>query len=188
MSSSLFIERLLPSGQLAGSVRESDLLRAAEFGSESRRSGYLGWRAIVYRELGRDIELGYDEWGGPVVVGRSDIHIGVSHSADYVAVVISDKPCAVDIERIMRNFGHVLPKYLSPSEMSLSPHPDFPAAAWCAKETMYKYCRHGVHNLLSDMKIVAVDFDGGTIDGSVCGRVMRMRMRREKDNIVVFVG
>lgn len=188
MSSTLFIERLLPPGQLAGSVRESDMARAAEFRSEVRRSGYLGWRAIVYRELGPDTELGYDEWGGPVVVGRDDVHIGVSHSADYVAVVISDRPCAVDIERIMRNFGHVLPKYLSPGEISLSSHPDFPAAAWCAKETMYKYCRHGAHNLLSDMKIVAVDFDGGTIDGCVRGETLRMRMRREKDNIVVFLG
>lgn len=162
--------------------------RAAGFGSAARRSGYLGWRATVYRELGMDVEIGYDEWGGPVVVGRDDVHIGVSHSADYVAVIISDAPCAVDIERILRNFGHVVPKYLSPAEMSLSSHPDFPAAAWCAKETMYKYLRHGVHNMLSDMTIEAVNFERGTIDGRACGKALHMRMRREKDNIVVFLG
>lgn len=42
---------------------------AAAFGSERRRTEFLGWRALVRRELGTDVQIGYDAVGAPVLTG-----------------------------------------------------------------------------------------------------------------------
>ena len=147
----------------------------------------LAWREIVRRIAGRDAEIGYDEWGAPQIIGSS-LHIGVSHSCDHVAVIVSECPCTVDIESLSRNFGKVAARYLTTEERALSSHPDFLAAAWCAKEALYKYYRRGGLNLLSDIRIAAVDFGRGEIRGIVRGEEIALRMSYHEGDIVVSVG
>ena len=86
---------------LRGQVTDADWAAAAAF-PPRRRAEYLTWRAVVYRELGA-VPIGYDAAGGPVLIGDPR-HIGVSHGGGHAAVVISDHPCAVDIEPETRRF------------------------------------------------------------------------------------
>lgn len=144
-----------------------DELAAARGFAPARGREYLAWRAIVRREIGRDAAIAYNSAGAPVLANYP-LHISVSHcrgrvadcreQADgaernsghvdeagqigeqvRVAVAISDAPCAVDIESVARDFQRAMPRYLSFSEQQLSAHPLFPAIAWCAKETLFKY-------------------------------------------------
>ncbi len=188
MSSRLCIESIPPLEKLAAEAHPADAAVAASFASPHRRREFLAWRAVARRIAGREAEIGYDEWGAPVIIG-SPLHVAVSHSRTHVAVMVSDRPCAVDIESLSRNFDKVMRRYLSDEERALSPHPDFPAAAWCAKEALYKYCRGGGLNLLSDIRIVAVDFDKGEIRGTVRGgRDTAMRMSYHDGDIAVCIG
>lgn len=78
-----------------------------------------------------------------------------------VAVVLSDAPCAVDIEPVARDFQRAMPRYLSPAEQRLSAHPHFPAIAWCAKETLFKYAASTTGrslDLLRNLHIDSVQF------------------------------
>lgn len=184
MSSRLCIERIPPLDALAASAHPAV---AETFGSLHRRREFLAWREIVRRIAGRDAEVGYDEWGAPQIIGSS-LHIGVSHSRDHVAVIVSERPCAVDIESLSRDFGKVAARYLTTEERALSPHPDFLAAAWCAKEALYKYYRRGGLNLLSDIRIAAVDFGRGEIRGTVRGEEIALRMSYHEGDIAVSVG
>ena len=86
---------------LRGQVTDADWAAAAAF-PPRRQAEYLTWRAVVYRELGA-VPIGYDAAGGPVLIGDPR-HIGVSHGGGHAAVVISDRPCAVDIESETRRF------------------------------------------------------------------------------------
>ncbi len=188
MSSRLCIERIPSLEKLVAEAHPADAAAAASFASPHRRREFLAWRAVARRLAGRETEIGYDEWGAPVIAG-STLHVAVSHSRAHVAVIVSDRPCAVDIESLSRNFGKIMRRYLSDEERALSPHPDFPAAAWCAKETLYKYCRHGGLNLLSDIRIVAVDFDKGEIRGTVRGgEETAMRLSYHDGDIAVSTG
>lgn len=188
MSSRLCIECIPPLEPLAAEAHPDDAAAAATFASQRRRREFLAWRAVVRRMVGNDVRIGYDEWGAPVIVG-SPLHIGVSHSRDHVAVIVSDEPCAVDTESLSRDFSKVMRRYLSDGERALSPHPDFPAAAWCAKETLYKLYRRGGLDLLSDLRIVAVDFDRGEIRGTVLGgEPIAMRMEYRDGDMAVSVG
>lgn len=187
MSSRLCIERIPPLDALAARAHPADAAVAGTFGSLHRRREFLAWREIVRRIAGRDVEIGYDEWGAPQITGSS-LHIGVSHSRDHVAVIVSERPCAVDIESLSRDFGKVAARYLTTEERALSSHPDFLAAAWCAKEALYKYYRRGGLNLLSDIRIAAVDFGRGEIHGTVRGEEIALRMSYYEGDIAVSVG
>ena len=114
-------------------VTGEELATAAGFGSAVRRAEFLTWRAAVRRELGRDVRIAYDANGAPCLPGRAE-RISVSHCPGRVAVVLSEGPCAVDIESETRNFGRVIARYMTPCERRLSESALWPAVAWCAKE------------------------------------------------------
>ena len=169
-------------------VTDDERRHAASFGSERRSGEYLMWRDMVRRALGRDVAIGYTAEGAPRLENRTE-YIGVSHCADFVAVVISERRCAVDIERLSRNFSNISSRYVSPAERLLSDDSRLCAALWCAKETLYKYAGRKGLDLLRDICVEKVDFEAGTVVGRICGgSQVVMQMLCRDDNLVVWVG
>ena len=152
----LFVEAPLPFEEAARWATDEELTTARSFAAARGRE-YLAWRAIVRRELGRDTTIAYDPIGAPILTNHP-LHISVSHCQGRIAVGLSDKPCAVDIERIGRDFTQAIPRYLSPEEQRISPHPLFPAVAWCTKETLYKYAGQRELDLLRNLRIDRISF------------------------------
>ena len=186
MSSRLIVCRLdddEPTG-LSEWVTAAEMAEAVGFAPRRRRE-YLTWRAMVRRELGRDVAISYAANGAPQV--DCGVFISVSHSTDLVAVCIGDSPCAVDTEPLRRNFDRVKPRYLSAAEASLSDDVRLAAAVWCAKEALYKLARREGIDFLNDIRIVAIDFTAGTITGTVCGGShIVLKMEFVDDNIIVY--
>lgn len=166
MSNRLIIEPLPPLEQLVSAAAESDLENSVSY-APSRRREFLAWRAVVRRELGAGVVIGYDPDGAPTV--DCGLHIGVSHSRELVAVVVGESPCAVDTESVTRRFDLVAERYMSLSESRLSTDPRLHAAVWCAKETMYKLARRPGLNLRDELHVTSVDFAAGAISGRICG-------------------
>ncbi len=152
-------------------VTAGELAEAAAFGSEHRRRERLTWRAAARRMLGGELRIAYDAAGAPVALGRLE-HLSVTHAAERAAVLVSDRPCAVDLERCDRSFSRVLPRCLTPSEQQLSADPLFPAAAWCTKECLYKYGRNRTLALREDLRIERFErvAGGGVVGFSGTGR------------------
>ena len=84
----LLVEPPMGADEAARWTTPEERAEAAAFGSERRRAEFLGWRAIVRRELGMQVRIGYDAAGAPVLTG-SDCCISVAHCADRIAVCIS---------------------------------------------------------------------------------------------------
>ena len=164
----LFIETPWPEYGAAAWATPDERAAAAAFGSERRRREYLTWRAIVRRELGRDVRIAYDAVGAPVLVGRGE-HLSVSHCDGRVAVCISARRCAVDIEPVTRSFGRVRSRYMTSEEQALADDPLLPAAVWCAKETLYKYAGRRELDLLRDLRITEADLAAGRLAGRIAG-------------------
>lgn len=185
MSSGVLIVEPLPQlSELEQRASSMDSAVAKEY-TPSRRREFLAWRAIVRRVLGKDVELGYNSVGAPIV-NRKGCHIGVSHSADAVAVVISDKPCAVDIEPVGRDVSKVIRRVAGQEELLLSTNDLLPLALWCAKECLYKLAGASSIDFRRDILIDTVDFDGGTMSGRVCGAdSVALRMEIHHGNMVV---
>ncbi len=186
MSSRLFVSELLSDEALAQEVLPTDVEASRAFASPRRRREFLSWRALVYRHLGRDVRLGYDAAGGPIIED-SELCLGVSHSTDRVAVIISDRPCAVDVEPVGRNFGRVVAKFLTDEECARFTSQQELAAAWCAKETLYKYARRQL-SFRDDIIVESIDLDAGRIVGRVGGgEAKELNVAIEGDYITVYV-
>ncbi|MCM1302398.1 MAG: 4'-phosphopantetheinyl transferase superfamily protein [Alistipes senegalensis] len=207
----LIVEPPLAFEEAAEWATDAELAAARGF-APARGREYLAWRAIVRREIGRDAVIAYNSAGAPMLTNYP-LHLSVSHcrgragrsgraddcrqqadgserisSLGRIAVAISDAPCAVDIEPVTRDFQRAMPRYLSPSEHQLSVHPLFPAIAWCAKETLFKYAGSAADglatsrndaapadgrtlDLLRDLHIDSVQFPDGTPCGTLSARI-----------------
>lgn len=141
-------------------------LASVEAFAPARRREYLAWRAVVRREMGRDIRIGYNEVGAPVIFDRM-AYLSVAHCRERIAVCISDARCAVDIESESRDFSGVVARYMTAAEQRLAADPLLPAAVWCAKEALYKYAGKKKLDLLRDLHVVQADLAAGTMTGRI---------------------
>lgn len=53
----------------------------------------------LYPEVKTPVELKYDEKGKPHLYVGEEVNFSLSHSGDYVACIIADCPCGIDIEK-----------------------------------------------------------------------------------------
>ena len=163
--------------ELARLVTTEELAAAQRLGNLSRRRQWLAWRAALHIIL-PDVRTGYKKSGAPILKPADTMEnpgfIGVSHTNDLAAVLFSpDRPCAVDIERLDRNFGRVSSRYISDAEMRLPDSREawFPALLWCAKETIYKEAEIEGLDFREDIRIESIDHESTTENDTLHGRI-----------------
>ena len=60
-------------------------------------------KTVIKKTFGIDIakqEFAYTEYGKPYLSDYRHVHFNISHSGEYVACAVSDKPVGVDIQKI----------------------------------------------------------------------------------------
>ena len=186
MSSRIVIERIATEEALRASATPEDLAVVEGFGSASRRAEALAWRAVVRRELGREVAISYDEYGAPEV-DIPNQYISVSHSREYVAVLFASAPCAVDIEDGRRDFRRVAAKYLSVEEQALAEKYDLFGAMWCAKEALYKYYRCGGIDFVRDVTIEEYCSKEDTLIATLMNERFEVRLHRDGELLVAEI-
>ncbi len=188
MSSRLLIATIGDYETLCRAVLPSDVEAAEHFASMHRRCEYLAWRALLYAELGRKVDVGYRANGAPYIIDDEQLHIGVSHCRDLVAIVIGSEPCSVDIERRDRNFRRAVAKFLGADEQwILDAEGDALAIAWSAKECAYKYTSGDY--ALSDICIRSIDYASRTIAYDIEGKTSdMMHFEIKPEHVVVTIG
>lgn len=145
----------------------ADIASASRFQHEGRRREHLAWRRIVRRELGTKSIIEYNAVGAPTVDTPNRM-ISVSHTKSMVAVAIADVPVGIDIELLCRDFEAVKSRYMTPQEMALATHEQWPAMVWTAKEALYKLYGHREIDLTDDLRIVGYDDASHTLHAEIC--------------------
>lgn len=198
----LLLSRIAPLEQLESEANAEEMRAVAAFTSPSRRAERLAWRIMLRRWAGQPIEVEYSPTGAPQIKNLAYPHISVAHCCDMVAVALSARPCAVDIETLNRNFGRVAERFMSDDERAMT-HTDADtdtdidtdtdtdanakiAAVWCGKETLYKlYGRAGL-DLKKDIRITSLDLSNGIVRGQIDEEVeVEMHLRQTDDNHIV---
>lgn len=118
-------------------AREEDLLSVEGFTSSSRRRERLSWLSLLRAEE-PEARVEWLASGKPTILNSKYKHISVSHCADMVAVMLSDGPCGVDVERRDRCFTKLQGRYMTAQELSLLTCEWLAGVVWCAKEALYK--------------------------------------------------
>ncbi len=188
----LALWRMTESGEeLLASAHPDDAASCSGFGSAARRAERLAWRALARTMLPPGVSITYDRRGAPMVAGTAgDTYISASHCRGYAAVIVSRRPCAIDIENSGKDFGKVARRYVSPGERTMEEAwgADFEGAVWCAKEALYKYSGREGLDFLSDLRLTAMDGVAGTALGSICGGTpTEVRFARFEDILIAYI-
>lgn len=185
MDSRLIISELLIPEQCQAWVTPSDFVLSENF-SDSRRAEFLSWRALLSRHLGRVVEIEYDSLGAPRVVG-SELHIGVSHTTQRVAVVVSNNPCAVDVESSQRDLQRISSRFLTTEERRMAVDNRTLVAIWCSRECYYKLRHDKSLSLLTDICVSKIDMVAGSVTvADNRGGQATMQILEQNGYIVVY--
>ncbi|CAG5078488.1 4'-phosphopantetheinyl transferase family protein [Parvicella tangerina] len=103
--------------------------------AESSRKQYMASRIILEQES-LDSELTKDINGKPTLKER---HVSITHDHNYVAVMISEQECGIDLQHISPKVLRVKHKFFDPQDDVLSKDELIGLTiAWCIKEAIYK--------------------------------------------------
>ena len=128
---------------------------------ELRKKHWLAYRLLLNMLSGQQNIIIYDTNGKPSISG-SNIHISVSHSGDYAAVIISKTAAAgIDIEKITPRIEKVFDKFMNEDEingMDATHRLEYMYVYWSAKEALYKLYGKGNLDFRKDMNIPAFNY------------------------------
>ena len=133
------------------------------------------------------VSLSYDDKGKPHLYediseenekSRKDlIHFSLSHSGDYVACIISDKPCGIDIEKHneKRDYEKISKRVCTENELTFISDADDFYSIWTLKESVMKAVGLGLaldmrnidfslHEIVIDDKVCKINGEQGTVD------------------------
>lgn len=134
--------------EISKGVSIARLNRAAKFKNEIDRIRSISVEYLlnsmvkeIYPSVKLPLDIEYDEKGKPHSYNNDEeIHFSLSHSGDYVACMISDKPCGIDIERHSksRDYDKVAKRICTEEELTgINSKTDF-YNVWTLKESVLK--------------------------------------------------
>lgn len=150
-------------------------------------------RALKELMYGEEKRIVYDRYGKPSIDEPDAPYISFSHTKHYVAVITSDVPVGIDIERRGDRVQRVVPQFLTPDEVTvLSLTPDIDLAfhlAWSGKESAFKVLGQSFYDLKKLTSIVCVDMERKLILLHVEGRELPMRIHFDytEDYVLTWV-
>lgn len=150
-------------------------------------------RALKELMYGEEKRIVYDRYGKPSIDEPGAPFISFSHTKQYVAVITSDVPVGIDIERRGDRVQRVVPQFLTPDEVTvLSLTPDIDLAfhlAWSGKESAFKVLGQSFYDLKKLTSIVCVDMELKLILLHVEGRELPMRIHFDftEDYVLTWV-
>ncbi len=90
-------------GFIQAEKQERILRQKIKQNADNMLVGEILAKTVIKKTFGIDIakqEFAYSEYGKPYLINFSDVHFNISHSGEYVACGVSDKPIGVDIQKI----------------------------------------------------------------------------------------
>lgn len=109
--------------------------------SAIHRRGFMSVRQLLAIVGYTDHDLYYDDFGKPFLLDGKQISI--THSYEFSAIMISDKPIGIDIEKQRQKISKIATKFIRNEADFLNEQPDrirMLTVVWCAKESLYKLC------------------------------------------------
>ncbi|TPN87580.1 4'-phosphopantetheinyl transferase family protein [Aquimarina algicola] len=109
--------------------------------SEMHRKGFMSVRHLLAIFGYTDHDLYYDEFGKPHL--KDGNQISITHSYEFVGVIVSDKPVGIDIEKQREKINKIAHKFTNQGENEYMHDLNLDETRaltiiWGAKESLYK--------------------------------------------------
>ena len=118
-------------------VTSSERALIDSFTHEYRKKQFVATRALL-GTLAPGERLRYDGNGKPWTESGS-VFISLTHSGSYIAMMVDDADCGIDMETIRPKIERIAPKFLSEQELAeAGTDLERLHVYWCVKEALYK--------------------------------------------------
>ena len=97
-------------------------------------------RVLLKELLGEEVRVDYHSTGAPFLA-CVPLYISISHTKDYVAVILDERPTGIDIEYRSDRILKIRSRFMNPEEEAgIDPGHEVEHLLihWCAKETLFK--------------------------------------------------
>lgn len=151
-------------------LSKKEQARLDGFGSMARKKEFVTTRVLLQKLLGGGVIIENNEHGKPLLI-NSDFDISISHSKDYVGVMVGrNHDLALDIEYLSDRVYRITKRFMSENEMSTISDKDKQLHIyqhWCAKECLIKLYGKKDVLLIDELKIHPFQPDQSTFSGEV---------------------
>lgn len=106
-----------------------------EIKNEKRKREKLVARILISSIINAEPKISYEKSGKPTL---SNINVSITHSDNYVGVLVSNKQVGIDMETINERAAKVRHKYLTNKELDWCIDNHKHTLVWSAKEAAYK--------------------------------------------------
>ncbi|WP_405222076.1 4'-phosphopantetheinyl transferase family protein [Dokdonia sp. Asnod1-B02] len=137
--------------------------------SELHQRGFMSIRHLLAEAEYTDFDLYYDKNGKPHL--HDGKHISITHSYTFTAIIVSDQPVGIDIEKQRNKILRIAHKFTPIEEYYTLTNADARmrklTIVWGAKESLYKlYSQEGL-SFLKHIDVTDFDFDDGKTTATV---------------------
>ena len=151
-------------------LSKTEQIRLEGFGSMARKKEFVTTRVLLQKLLGDGIFIENNEHGKPLLI-NSDFDISISHSKDYVGVIVGvNHDLALDIEYLSDRVYRITKRFMSEDERLSISEKDKQLHIyqhWCAKECLIKLYGKKDVLLVGELKIHPFQPDQSTFSGEV---------------------
>ena len=149
-----------------------------KFKNKQRRLQWLVSRILINKLLNvtEKIVVVYDEYGKPHLQ-NSEYKISISHSRNYVAIILSKKyNIAIDIEILESRIEKISKKFLNQSELEYL-NSEYKIEQmyiiWCAKESLYKLYSIGGLDFRKNILVYPFKYNNNQIKGNITASIKK---------------
>ena len=153
------------------------------FKSLKRQKEYLCTRLLL-KEIDRNLSITYNKWGAPTI--NTNKNISISHSKNIIAIIISKKNVALDIEMISKKPLKIKDKFLSNHD-NISHSIEETTLAWSAKETIFKLHQKGDIDYKSDIQIKEINYAENQITVHFNDNNIVLNYKKLNNHFLVYV-
>ena len=153
-----------------------------EFNNLSKRDREIVGTQQILKQHYPNERLSYKLNKAPIL--SSGKGISISHTVDFLALLITPHRAAVDIEKISEKTKKVAPRFLSKEEQEWANTKELTTLCWSAKECLFKIHQNGSLNIVSDLSILSINKN--TIDSSMNNHKYTLNYEKFNDNFVVY--
>lgn len=129
--------------------------RLNQMKSNVHRCGFLSVRQLLKAAGYVPRDLYYDRNGKPHLVDGK--HISISHSHQFSAIAIGDKPLGIDIEKERSKVHRIATRFLHATELTPHATDRIRTTQWCIKEAAYKALGKNGISFSNDIRIAHLE-------------------------------
>ena len=154
-----------------------------EFKSDKRQLEYILTRLLL-QQIDENLRISYNQFGAPTL--NCNKNISISHSSDLIAIIISEKKVAIDIEKISNKPLKIKHKFISNNDSVLDNKIEA-TLAWSAKEAVYKLHQQGEIDFKKDIIIQKIDTNKKQIHTTFQKKNLVLNFQKINNHFLVYV-